>query len=92
MTKSRDNLTIDELLRDPLTRSLMKADRVDPSALEAVLRSLALVIGSAAGRSASPFDCGGAEGLRRALGRLQDQTSRCLAVGRHVRAQLCGAP
>lgn len=29
MTTSRDELTIDDLLGDPLTQAIMKADRVD---------------------------------------------------------------
>jgi hypothetical protein len=41
MARSHDELTIDELLSDPVTRAVMKADRVDPSALAAMLRSMA---------------------------------------------------
>lgn len=37
----RNDLTIDEAIRDPMIRLVMKADRVDPHALEALLRSLA---------------------------------------------------
>ena len=37
----RKDLTIDEAIRDPMIRLVMKADRVDPRALEATLRSLA---------------------------------------------------
>lgn len=37
----RKDLTIDEAIRDPLIRLVMKADRVDPRAFEATLRSLA---------------------------------------------------
>jgi hypothetical protein len=33
-------LTIEELLTDPIVRDLMQADRVDPMALESLLRSL----------------------------------------------------
>ncbi len=36
-----DDFTIDELLNDSMVQMLMKADRVDPLALEASLRSLA---------------------------------------------------
>ena len=32
-------LTIKEILADPITRALMKADRIDPAALEVFLRS-----------------------------------------------------
>src|SRR5258708_14876915 len=51
MTTSRDELTIDDLLGDPLTHTIMKADRVDPSELEAMVRALAARIGRLAGRS-----------------------------------------
>jgi hypothetical protein len=41
MTLQRDDLSIDQLLADSLVRSVMRADRVDPIELEAMLRSLA---------------------------------------------------
>ena len=37
----RKDLTIDEAIRDPMIRLVMKADRVDPQSFEAMLRSLA---------------------------------------------------
>ncbi|UVK38351.1 hypothetical protein LHFGNBLO_005509 [Mesorhizobium sp. AR10] len=37
----RNDLTIDEVIRDPMIRMVMKADRVDPRSFEAMLRSLA---------------------------------------------------
>jgi len=37
----RRDLTIDEAVRDPMIRLVMKADGVDPRALEKMLRSLA---------------------------------------------------
>jgi len=37
----RRDLTIDEAVRDPMIRLVMKADNVDPRAFEAMLRSLA---------------------------------------------------
>ena len=42
MTTSQNDLTIDELLGDPMTHAIMKADGVDPLELEAMLRALAL--------------------------------------------------
>jgi hypothetical protein len=41
MAKSHDELTLDELLSDPVTRAVMKADGADPSALAAMLRAMA---------------------------------------------------
>ena len=37
----RKDLTIDEAIRDPMIRLVMKADHVDPRGLEAMLRSMA---------------------------------------------------
>ncbi|RWB29682.1 MAG: hypothetical protein EOQ42_18575 [Mesorhizobium sp.] len=37
----RKELTIDEVVKDPMIRMLMKADRVDPRSLETMLRTLA---------------------------------------------------
>jgi hypothetical protein len=50
MTNFRDDLTLDELLGDSVTQAVMKADRVDPAKLKAMLRSVAREI---AGRSGS---------------------------------------
>jgi hypothetical protein len=41
MAGSYDELTLDELLSDQVTRAVMKADGVDPSALAAILRAMA---------------------------------------------------
>jgi hypothetical protein len=41
MTRLHADLTLNELLGDPVTKAIMKADRVDPQKLEATLRSLA---------------------------------------------------
>jgi hypothetical protein len=99
MTKSHDDLTLDELLGDPMTQAIARADRVDPAELEAMLRSLAREIGgrpggSAAARapaaSATRFD-------RKAAGRplqpigLRDPASTC-APGSRSRSQQCGVP
>ncbi|MGX9571625.1 hypothetical protein [Mesorhizobium sp. f-mel] len=37
----RKDLTIDEVVEDPMIRMLMKADRVDPRSFETMLRTLA---------------------------------------------------
>jgi hypothetical protein len=49
-TRVYDDPTLCELLSDPLTQAVMKADRVDPAKLKAMLRSVAREI---AGRSRS---------------------------------------
>jgi hypothetical protein len=53
MNKSHDDLTIDELLDDPLTLAVMQADRVDPSELRAMLHALAPLVARPAGRSSA---------------------------------------
>jgi hypothetical protein len=100
MTTSRDDLTIDDLMHDPVTRALMKADRVDPSALEAMLRALAPRIAHAAGRSnddapdvaSIPFDRNAVSRFLRSMDRPRSETSRCVAAWSNMRSQLCGAP
>jgi hypothetical protein len=59
MTTSQNDLTIDELLGDPMTHAIMKADGVDPLELEAMLRALALSAARAASQSVD--DIRGAE-------------------------------
>jgi hypothetical protein len=49
-TRVYDDPTLCELLSDPLTQAVMKADRVDPAKLKAMLRS---VVREIAGRSRS---------------------------------------
>jgi hypothetical protein len=51
----RRDLTIDEVVRDPMIRLVMKADGVDPRALETMLRSLAGAQDTR-NRVASPLD------------------------------------
>ena len=53
MTRFHDDPTLDELLGDPITQAIMRADRVDPPKLEAMLRSLAREV---AGRSRASAD------------------------------------
>jgi hypothetical protein len=36
-----DDLTVEDVLAEPIVRDLMRADRVDPAAFEALLRSAA---------------------------------------------------
>jgi hypothetical protein len=96
MTRLHHDLTLDELLGDPMTQAIARADRVDPAELEAMLRSLAREIGGRSGGSAlaaaasAPFE-------RKAVGRLlqpigfRDAASGC-ASGSRIRSQQCGAP
>jgi hypothetical protein len=56
-----DDPTLDELLGDPMTQAVMTADRVDPPALAAMLRSMAREI---AGRPGAPMLRGAASRCR----------------------------
>jgi hypothetical protein len=41
MASMNNDLSIDQLLSDPVTVAVMRADRVDPTALQAMLRGVA---------------------------------------------------
>ena len=69
MTTPRDELTIDDLLGDSLTHAIMKADRVDPSELRAMLLALAPLVAHAAGRSSDSDLAARCATGRRAFGR-----------------------
>jgi hypothetical protein len=92
MTTSRADPTIDELLDDPLTRAVMRADRVDPRELEAMLRALASLIARRAGRSAGdavervPLDPNAGGRFLRSMGRGRSKSSRGLAARPAMRA------
>ena len=46
-----DDPTIDDLLRDPMTQAIIRADGVDPTEFEALLRALAARLARPADRS-----------------------------------------
>lgn len=54
--------TVEDIVTDPIVRALMKADRVDPTAFEALLRSRASKL-PAIGKGGSVRDGGGRLGL-----------------------------
>ena|SRR5712675_294989 len=96
MTKAYDDLTLDQLLGDPMTHAIARADRVDTAELEATLRSLAREISGRSGGSAraaaasAPCDRKAAGRLPQPIG-LRDPASAC-ASGPRIRSQQCGAP
>ena len=90
MPKFPCELTLDQLLDDPLTQAVMKADRVDPSTLAVMLRRLAVEIADAtppsAGTARNPV-----ARLARWVGALPARAvDRLPCGGGH--SQLCGAP
>jgi hypothetical protein len=99
MTTFRGEPTIDDLLGDPLTDAIMKADRVDPSELEAMLRALTARIARLASRSnGDALDAEGVTFDRNAVGRFlrsmdrgRSEVSRRSAAPSSLRSQLCGA-
>jgi hypothetical protein len=98
MTRLHDDLTLDQLLGDPMTQAIARADRVDPAELEAMLRSLAREIagrsgGSAAARAAAespPFDLKAPGRLPQPIG-LRGPAPACVS-GSRISSQQCGAP
>jgi hypothetical protein len=94
MNKSHDDLTIDELLDDPLTLAVMQADRVDPSELRAMLRALAPLVAHAAARSSAGDLAARCASGHRAFGRFlrsmdrdRGETSRRAATRPGMRPQ-----
>jgi len=93
MTSCADS-TIDELINDPLTRTLMRADGVDPSELEAMLRSLAhLVVRPAArasGVAQASFDRVAVDRFLRSMDQ-RPSDAWCAAASANIRVECCGA-
>jgi hypothetical protein len=98
MTTSCNDLAIDDLLGDPVTRAVMKADRVDPSELEAMLRASSSRTARQAGRSNGdtldaervPFDRNAVGGVLRLIARGRGEASRCVAARSSTRSERCG--
>jgi hypothetical protein len=99
MTTSQEELTIDDLLGDPLTHAIMKADRVDRLELETMVRALAARIARFAGGSND--DALDAEGLAsdrnavcrflRSMDRGRSEVSRRVTAPSRMQSQRCGA-
>jgi len=100
-TRIHDDPTLCELLSDPLTQAVMKADRVDPAKLKAVLRSVAREIagrsGSAGGSAAAFVKAESAKFERASLDQLLQpigvyRDTACGSVsGSRIRSQWRGA-
>jgi hypothetical protein len=91
MTKVHDEPTLDELLGDPMTQALMNADRVDPLALAAVLRSVAREIAGRSGGSATALVAAERNRCLRPMGAYQDTASGFVS-GSRARPQRCWGP
>jgi hypothetical protein len=99
MTKLCDEPSLEELLGDPVTQAVMRADRVDPTKLEAMLRAIAREIADGCGVPTTVLVQ--AEGVRpghnavsrpwRPNGLLRDEAARCV-TGSRIRSQLFGSP
>jgi hypothetical protein len=78
MPKSGGDLTIQELLDDPLTKAVMQADRVDALALRRMLGTIAMEVQSPARQADyQPL--------------WQNFPPAQVGIGQWVRSQLCGA-
>ncbi len=76
----RKDLTIDEVVKDPMIRMLMQADRVDPRSFETMLRTLADAQGRS--RKAPPrFLEDSGQSRSRRLSRLAKAFSQARASG-----------
>jgi hypothetical protein len=91
MTKVHDEPTLDELLGDPMTQALMNADRVDPLALAAVLRSVAREIAGRSRGSATALVAAERDRCLRPMGACQDAASGFVS-GSRARSQRCWGP
>ena len=88
MTCFHDGPTLEELLGDSVTQAAMKADRVDPTKLEIMLRAMAREIAGDSARRATLLD--EFTGSLRPTATLQDQAS-CWFSGSRIRSQRCVA-
>ena len=91
MTKFHDNPTLDELLGDPMTQALMNADRVDPLALAAMLRSVAREIAGRSGGSATALVAVESDRFLRPNGLYRDAAPSCVS-GLRAQSQRCWGP
>jgi hypothetical protein len=82
MTCFHDGPTLEELLGDSVTRAVMKADGVDPTKLEIMLRAMAREIAGDSARRATLLD----ESTGSLTATLQDQAS-CWFSGSRIRSQ-----
>ena len=91
MTNIHDDPTLDELLGDPITQALMRADRVDPLALAAVLRAVAREIAGRSGGSATALFAAERDRRLRPMGAYRD-TASGFVPGSRARSQRCRVP
>jgi hypothetical protein len=91
MTKFHDNPTLDELLGDSMTQALMNADRVDPLALAAMLRSVAREIAGRSGGSVTALVAAESDRLLRPNGPYRDTAPSCVS-GSRAQPQRCWGP
>ena len=86
------DMTLDELLDDSLTQAVMTADRVDPSQLATMLRSVAQAIASSDVRlrAAPSATSVVSRFLRSTVCRGASRSDRRNGLG--LRSHLCGAP
>jgi hypothetical protein len=98
MTTSQNDLTIDELLGDPMTHAIMKADRVDPLEFEAMLRALPLWAAAHAagqpeddirGAERTPFACNVGGRFLSSRGSGRGESARRVATRSSIRSQFC---
>jgi hypothetical protein len=86
MTNIHDHPTLEELVGDPMTQALMRADGVDSLALAAMLGSVARAIAGRSGGSATVLVAAASDRLLRPKGSHRD-TASCCVSGSRARSQ-----
>ena len=99
MTMCCRQMTLDDLLTDPVTQAVMQADHVDSNSLRAMLGSLAVDIGNVAPKSIIKKNESACAGFNRSAATpshhpATDRQSRLPAIaaaGSGIRLYFCGA-
>jgi hypothetical protein len=99
MTMCCRQMTLDDLLNDPVTQAVMQADHVDSNSLRAMLGSLAVDIGNVAPKTITKKNESACAGFNRSAAtpshhpatHRQSRLPAIAAAGSGIRLYLCGA-
>ena len=99
MTDCCNPMTLDALLNEPVTLAVMKADRVDPASLKAMLRSVALDAAASAVQigntrnelARTRFNRGPASTFSKSADRRRGRASVHAAISAVGHSMFCGA-
>ncbi len=99
MTMCRSQMTLNDLLNDPVTQAVMHADHVDSNSLKAMLGSLAVDVRNVAPKVITKKNESACAGFNRSAAtpshhpanHRQGRVSAFAAAGSGIRLYLCGA-